>query len=129
MLETNGNGTHAIRIVLAELSGLLGAVVRSTLEGERDMVVVADIASTDDLAEALRHHVDVVVTSSASSNLAAPFRALLFSANPVPVAVVSADGSRIDVYGHSITYGGGLDSLTGLIREAVEGARPHIGGA
>ena len=129
MLETNGNGTQAIRIVLAELSGLLGAVVRSTLEGERDMVVVADVDSADGMAEALRCHADVIVTSSASSNLSAPFRAFLFSANPVPVAVVRADGSRIDVYGHSITYGGGLDSLTGLIREAVEVARPRIGGA
>lgn len=129
MLEANGNGTSAIRIVLAELSGLLGAVVRRTLEGERDMIIVADIASADGLAEALRQHVDVVVTSSAFGHLSAQFRTLLFSATPVPVAVVSVDGSRIDVYGHTITYGGGLDSLTGLIREAVDVARPRIGGA
>ncbi len=129
MLDATRNGASAIRIAIAELTGLLGAVVRTTLEGERDMVVVADVASADELAVVLRHPVDVVVTSSVRGNLPMPFRALLFGETHVPVAVISTDGTRIDVYGRSIAYGGGLESLTGLIREAVEVARPRIGGA
>ena len=119
--------TRAIRVAIVELDGLLGAVVRSTLAEEHDMEVV-QLGSVGEIAPTLRHGVDVVVTSSATGDLPASFRPLLFSTTPVPVAVISADGTRIDVYGHTITYGGGLDRLTGLIRDAVAVTRTPEGG-
>lgn len=119
---------HAIKILIAEVPGLLGAMVCKTLNEEPDMEVVAKISSADDLAEALQRSVDVVVTASATTDLAPPFRALLFRPSPLPVLAISVDGKRIDVYGRSVTRGGGLDGLTGLIREAVIASRPRIGG-
>jgi hypothetical protein len=118
--------TNAIKIVIAGMSGLLGAVVRSTLSEESDMEVVAQVSSSEALAVELGRPVDVVVTVSASGELSPVFQRLLFGPTPLPVVAISPDGKRIDVFGRSVIHGEGLAGLTNLIREAVTVARPRM---
>ena len=118
--------TAAIKVVIAEMPGLLAAVVRSTLSEESDMEVVAHVGSSEELSIVLHRQVDVVVTASTTDGLLPAFRTLLFGFNPVPVVAISPDGTRIDVYGRSVIHGEGLEGLTSLIREAVTVARPRM---
>ena len=117
MQELSVDRSGAIKVVIAEVPGLLASVVRHTVNEERDMTVVEQVDGAD-----------VVVTASPTTELGARFQALLFGPSPLPIVTLSLDGKRIDVYGRSITHGGGIEGLTGLIREAVAGARPRIGG-
>jgi DNA-binding NarL/FixJ family response regulator len=128
MREDSPHRPGAIQVLIAEVPALLAAVVRNTVNEERDMRVVEQVGSGDELAEALHRPVDVVVTASPTADLGSQFQALLFGPTPVPIVTISLDGKRIDVYGRSITRGRGIEGLTGLIREAVAGARPRIGG-
>jgi len=117
MNEPSLNGSDAIKVLIAEVPGLLASVVRNTVNEERDMTVVEQVGSAD-----------VVVTASPTSELGPRYQALLFGPAALPIVTISLDGKRIDVYGRSTTHGGGIEGLTGLIREAVAGARPRIGG-
>ena len=128
MREFSLDGSDPIRVLIAEVPALLASVVQHTLNGESDMTVVEQVGSAGELLEALRRPVDVVVTASPTSELRPQFQALLFGDTPLPIVTISLDGKRIDVYGRSITRGGGIEGLTGLIREAVAAARPRIGG-
>ena len=128
MHESSAYRPDAIQVLIAEVQGLLAEVVSDTVNREDDMRVVRRIVSAQDLTAALREPVDVVVTSSATTDLGAPFQALLFGPRPLPIVTISLDGTRIDVYGRTTTRGRGLEGLTGLIREAVAGTRPKIGG-
>jgi hypothetical protein len=102
--------------------------VRQAVDEESDMTVVEQVATTEELRKALHRPVDVVVTSSSTTALAPQFQALLFGSTALPIVVISRDGARVDVYGRSITEGVGNDGLPHLIREAVAGARPRMGG-
>lgn len=128
MREPSLDGSNAIKVLIAAVPGLLASVVRRTVSEERDMTVVEQVGSADELSAALHRQVDVVVTASPTSELGPQFQALLFGPTPLPILTISLDGKRIDVYGRSTTHGGGIEGLTGLIREAVAGARPRIGG-
>jgi hypothetical protein len=128
MPEHHLDQPDAIKVLIAEVPGLLALVVRHTVDGERDMRVVEQIGSARELGQALHRPVDVVVTSSATSELRPEFQALLFGPTPLPIVTISQDGERIDVYGHSVTRGGGIEGLTELIRDAVAAARPRVGG-
>lgn len=128
MREPSLGGSDAIKVLIAGVPALLASVVRHTVNEERDMTVVEQVGSADELSHALHHPVDVVVTASPTAGLGPQFQALLFGPAPLPIVTISLDGERIDVYGRSITRGGGIEGLTGLIREAVAGARPRIGG-
>jgi hypothetical protein len=70
----------------------------------------------------------VVVTASATTDLAPQFRELLFGPLSVPGVAISVDGKRIDVYDRSVTHGGGIEGLGCSIREAVTRPRPRVGG-
>jgi hypothetical protein len=128
MHESSEYRPDAIQVVIAAVPALLAEVVIETVNQEDDMRVVQRILSPQDLTGALREPVDVIVTSSATTDLGAPFQALLFGPRPLPIVTISLDGTRIDVYGRTTTRGRGLEGLTGLIREAVAGTRPRIGG-
>ena len=117
-----------IKVLIAEVPALLAAVVRQTVDNESDMTVVEQVGSPEELREALHRPIDVVVTSSPTSELGPQFQALLFGPAPLPIVTISLDGARIDVYGRSITRGVGIEGLTRLIREAVAGAQPRMGG-
>jgi len=117
-----------IKVLLAGVPALLASVVCHTVNEERDMAVVGQIGSAEDLAGALRQPVDVVVTAVPNPELQPVLQALLFGPEPVPIVTISFDGERVDVYDRSITRGGGIHGLTTLIRAAVTGARPRTGG-
>jgi hypothetical protein len=116
-----------IGAVMANMPRLLADMVRSTVEGEQRMTIVAEIASPEALADAITGRVDVIITATSGESLAPPFRAALFGPRAIPVVAISVDGSIIDVYGHSVRRGYGLQGLIGLIREAVAGSRPRGG--
>jgi hypothetical protein len=128
MHEPSSYRPDAIQVLIAEVPALLAEVVSETVNQEDDMRVVRRIVSARDLPAALREPVDVVITASATTDLGDPFQALLFGPTPTPIVTISLDGTRIDVYGRTTTRGRGLEGLTGLIREAVAGTRPRIGG-
>jgi hypothetical protein len=117
-----------IKVLIAEVPGLLAAVVRKVVSEEPDMQVVDASGAGDPLALASRGLVDVIVTASTGSGLAPSFREILFGPVPVPVLAISVDGKRIDIYGRSVTNGGGIEGLARSIREAVTRARPRTGG-
>ena len=128
MVEPSHDGSEGINVLIAEVPALLASVVRQTVNEEGDMTVVDEVDSENELSNALQHRIDVVITASQANELGPQFRALLFGPRSLPIVMISLDGSRIDVYGRSITRGGGIASLTALIREAVAGARVRIGG-
>jgi hypothetical protein len=128
MIGAHRDETVTIKVLIAGMPGLLASVVRETLDAEHDMKVVGQVATIDGLSGALRHPIDVVVTTSTATGVSDRLKALLFGPSPLPLVAISADGSRIDVYGRSVTHGQGLDGLTGLIRDAVAVGRPRIGG-
>jgi DNA-binding NarL/FixJ family response regulator len=127
MSDERHDGPGTIKVLIAEVPALLAAVVRQAVDEESDMTVVEQVATTEQLRQALHRPVDVVVTSSSTTALA-QFQALLFGPTPLPIVVISRDGARIDVYGRSVTRGVGIDDLARLIREAVASARPRTGG-
>jgi hypothetical protein len=118
----------AIKVLIAGVPALLAAVVRNVVSEEPDMEVVGELGTGDPLALAMQGLVDVVVTASATADLAPPFRELLFGPTPVPVVVISVDGKRIDVYGRSVSKGGGIEGLARSIREAVTKSGQRVGG-
>jgi DNA-binding NarL/FixJ family response regulator len=122
------HGTGAIKILIAEMPALLAAVVRQAVDEEPDMTVVEQVGSSEELQRALHRPIDVVITSSTTTELGPRFQALLFGSDPLPIVAISLDGARVDVYGRAITHGVGVERLAGLIREAVAGARPRMEG-
>ena len=120
--------TVSIKVLIVGMPGLLASVVRETLDAEPDMEVVGQVASIDEFSGVPRQPIDVVVTTSTATGVSAGLTSLLFGSTPLPLVAISADGSRIDVFGRSVRHGQGLDGLTGLIRDAVAVARPRIGG-
>jgi hypothetical protein len=122
------NRQGAIKILIAEMPALLAAVVRQTVDDESDMTIVDQVGSPEELRQALHRPIDVVVTSSPTSELGPQFQVLLFGSAPLPIVTIGLDGARIDVYCRSITRGVGIEGLTRLIREAVAGAQPRMGG-
>jgi hypothetical protein len=117
-----------IKVLIAGVPNLLAAVVRTAVNEEPDMEVVADLGATAPLALDSRGRVDVVVTASATTDLAPEFRALLFGPRSVPVVAIGVDGKRIDVYGRSVIQGGGIEGLACSFREAVTRSRLRVGG-
>lgn len=122
------DSAEPIKVLIAGVPNLLAAVVRKAVNEEPDMEVVAELGSAEPLAPESRGLVDVVVTASTTTDLAPRFRELLFGPLPVPVVAISVDGKRIDVYGRSVTQGGGIEGLACSIREAVTRSRPRVGG-
>jgi DNA-binding NarL/FixJ family response regulator len=108
-----------INVVLAEMPRLLTAVVRTAVEAEQDMAIVAQVERPETLRAALANPVDVIITSAPIGEAPSPYRETLFGSRAIPLIAVSADGTSIDVYGHWIAHGSGLDGLITLIRKAV----------
>ena len=118
----------AIKVLIAEVPALLAAVVRQTVDEQSDMTVVGQVESPEEFRDALQWPVDVVVTSSRGTQLKPHFQALLFGPAPLPIVMISLDGSCIDVYGRSTTRAVGIGGLACLIREAVARGQPGLGG-
>lgn len=121
---TNRNG---IKVALAAVPQLLAAVVRQAVEAEADMAIVAEIESSNRLADALTDRVDVIITARRGEGLAPSLHTALFGRRAIPIVAIGVDGTSIEVYSHSITRDYGLAGLIGLIREAVARSQPRIG--
>jgi hypothetical protein len=127
MREGGDTGAEAIKVLIVDLPRLLADVVRRAIEVEKDMVIVAQLDTSDALADTLAKPVDVIITVATSSELAPPYRSALFGHRAIPVVAISAEGSSIDVYSHRSTRGYGVEGMIGLIREAVADSQPSFG--
>lgn len=128
MNDAGRTGSDGIKVVIADVPQLLAAVVRRAVKAEKDMTIVAEVGSEDALAKAVEHPIDVVITAATTRDLAPPFRALLFGPRGVPIVAISVDGQSVEVYDRSVTRAFGLEDLIRLIRAAVAGSRPTVGG-
>lgn len=113
-----------IKVLIAGVPGLLAAVVRNAIIRERDMDLVAVIASMENLTVVDRGPVDVIVTAVPMTGPGLKLLEVLLGPIPVPVVAISLDGTRIDVFGHVLVRGAGIDGLGKLIREAVHHFQP-----
>jgi hypothetical protein len=108
----------AIRIILAEMPGLMGGVVRDAIKGQPDMGIVAEITENADVTDSVSNgQCDVVVaTLSAGSGVPRAYQALLFSDIPVPFIALDPDGRRFQAYGRSVRRQFAVSELLAVIR-------------
>ena len=93
------------------------------------MTVVEPDSSADELMSADHGSVDVIVTASPTVEPRAALSTVVLQRRNNPDRHHrSRREAHSDVYGRATTFGGGLEGLTALIREAAAGARPRIGG-
>jgi DNA-binding NarL/FixJ family response regulator len=116
--DTGDTRAKEINVLIVGLPRLLADGVREAIEVEKDMVIVAQLDTSDALADTLEKPVDVIVTRATGGEPALPYRRALFGDRAIPVVAISAEGS-IDVYSRRSTRGYGLKDMIGLIREAV----------
>ena len=87
-----------IRIVLAEMSGLTGEFVKAALGRQRDMTIIREVRTSEELETAgPGANVDVVVTSLAGAQLPAAYQHLIFRIPSVPVVAISPDHRHLEV--------------------------------
>ena len=86
-----------IRILLADLPGLLAGVVKSAVAAQVDMQIVPErgVAGIDSAFVAVS--IDVVVTTLSDSRVPARIQSLLFTDRHVPLVALSPDGERVEV--------------------------------
>jgi hypothetical protein len=108
----------AIRIILAEMPGLMGSVVRDAIQGQPDMGIVAEIAPNADVTDSVSNgRCDVVVAAlSPGSTVPAAYQALLFADTPVPFIALDPDGRRFQAYGRSVRRQFAASELLTVIR-------------
>ena len=111
-------GDMLAAIELAICAGLIRADV---VEGQRQrkLAKLFDTDSRDNLGRRLAPEVQNTRPEALATGMDGGWQG---------IESAPKDGTRIDVYGHTITYGGGLDRLTGLIRDAVAVTRTPDGG-
>src|SRR5262245_16128582 len=120
MPETIGQPTGEIRILLAEISGLMAEFVRAAIAKHSDMSIVAEVPVADDLDRALETaRTDVVVTALSSPEVPATYRGLVFQIPSIAVVAISADRRRVEVYSGTVIREVTLEQLVGVIRDLV----------
>ena len=112
----------AIRIILAEMPGLMGGVVRDAIKDQPDMGIVAEITQNADVTDSVANgQCDVVVaTLSAGSGVPRAYQALLFSDTPVPFIALDPDGRRFQAYGRSVRRQFAVSELLAVIRRLAD---------
>ena len=114
-----------IRILLAELPGLLAGVVRSAVEAQVDMQIVAEMRGVVGAAGvAGAASIDVVVTTLSGSQVPAAYQRVLFDHQHIPLVALSADGERVEVFARRVVRQVALHELVAVIRDV---ARPGEG--
>ena len=113
------NAPPAIRIILAEMSGLMGVVVRDAIKGQPDMGIVGEIAQYADVTDSVSNgQCDVVVARlSTASRVPLAYQALLFGEKPVPFIVLDPDGRRFQAYARSVRHQFAASELLAVIRK------------
>ena len=127
----------AIRIVLAEMPGLMRGLVRDVIKDQPDMGIVAEISRNVDVADSVANgQCDVVVAAlSSDSRVPAAYQALLFADIPVPFIVLDPDGSRFQAFGRTVRRQFAGKELLAVIRrlanpdvdtESPDSIRPSV---
>lgn len=107
----------AIRIILAEMPGLMGGVVRDAIKGQPDMGIVAEITENADVADSVSNgQCDLVVATLAGSGVPTSYQALLFGDTPVPFIVLDPDGRRFQAFARSVRREFSISELLAVIR-------------
>ena len=120
MPEAIGQPTGEIRILLAEISGLMAEFVRAAIAKHSDMSIVAEVAAADELDRALETvRTDVVVTALSSPEVPATYRDLVFQIPSIAVVAIGADRRRVEVYSGTVIREVALEQLVGVIRDLV----------
>jgi hypothetical protein len=127
MRDTDQTDRAEIRVAIAQMPPLLAAVVRTTVEMEQDMTIVAEVNSSDALARAVAQQVDVIVTAATSGELAPDFRDYFLGPEAIPIVAIALDGASSDLYRRSIARGHGVGGLSRLIRAAAGGLPARLG--
>jgi DNA-binding NarL/FixJ family response regulator len=109
----------AIRIVLAEMPGLMGVVVRDAIKGEPDMRIVGEITGGADAVESVSNgECDVMVAAlSEGSRVPRAYQQLLFADVPVPFIALDPDGRRFQAYARSVRREFAASELLAVIRK------------
>lgn len=112
------NAPPAIRIILSEVPGLMGGVVRDAIKGQPDMGIVGEIARNVDLIDSVSNgQCDVVVaTLSEGSLVPTAYQSLLFGDIPVPFIMLDPDGRRLQAYVRSVRREFAASELLAVIR-------------
>jgi hypothetical protein len=117
-----------IRIVLAEVPGLIADLVKEVVLAQADMRIVAEVPTANALERAAKSGgIDVVVTATASEHLPMSYQHLVFSASRIPVLAISGDGRRVDVYDRQIVREVSPQQLVEMIRNVAEGRARSLG--
>jgi hypothetical protein len=119
MLTADAVSQRTIRVLLADVPGLLAALIAQSIAGHKDMQVIGTIR-TDALDGLALHDADVVVTCHGPRGLPAVYRDLFFSAAQVRVLAISGDGRVVEVYDRRVVREIALDQLVSVIRDAAE---------
>ena len=120
MAESTPAPAAGIRVLLAGVPGLLGAVVRAVIDTQADMMIVAELARPEDLTRAVAATpFDIVVTNSAKLRENPELRELFFGAAGAPIIAVGADGRDLTLYAQGLLREVGPDGLAAAIRQVT----------
>jgi hypothetical protein len=112
------NASPPIRIILAEMPGIMGGVVRDAIKNQPDMGIVGEITQYADVTDSVSNdECDVVVARLSSGSRVPPaYQALLFGERPVPFIVLDPDGRRLQAYARSVRRQFAASELLAVIR-------------
>ena len=106
-----------IRVLLADLPGLLAGVVKSAVAMQPDMRIAGEVHTLDGMCVApILAGIDVVVTTLSDSHVSAAYRDLLFDGQHVPLVALSPDGEQVEVFSRRVVRGVALAELVSVIR-------------
>jgi chemotaxis response regulator CheB len=113
------NAPPAIRIILAEMPGLMGVVVRDAIKGQPDMTIVGEVTEGADLSESVSNgDCDVMVAAlSETSRVPPAYQQLLFADVPIPFIALDPDGRRFQAYARSVRREFAASELVAVIRK------------
>ena len=109
-----------IRILLAEITGLMAEVVNRAIRPQSDMTIVREIRSSAQLdALVPGEDFDVVVTSVSGPTIPHRYQQLVFECPHVPVIVIKGDEGRAELYDRKLIREVAPRQLVELIREVA----------
>src|SRR5688500_2755894 len=123
MRDGNDMSDGKIRVLLAEMPGLLAALVERAIAHEADMRAGNAGGAVDTRRALLREPFDVVGTCSAAPDMPGKIQEMFVSESHIPILAISADGENVEVFGHRRIREVVPDSLVAVIREAALAAR------
>lgn len=119
-MQGRRSGSRPIRILLADLPGLLAGVVKSAVAMQTDMQIVAEVRGdpgTD--GGPVATSIDVVVTTLSDSRVTVGYQGLLFADQHIPLVALSPDGERVEVYARRVVREVALHELVAVIRDVA----------